>query len=228
MSLSDVMESYQHASKEAAEHLIAILMPRIRSIVNECVGQDSATSTSFMTSGTTTASTVKMEYDLDDNAYEMAQISEGYMSRLCQLFDELMDPLRVHLAPSLADAVLIGIVGGTSKRLEVAIKKNKFTPLGALALDSDVRYFVNFVKERVDAEALTSSATLFKSCGPLARLSQITYLLNVDDLEDVLDLISSSKRTKNWDLSLNDAKAFLNLRSDFESRKVNELLQITE
>ena len=95
-------------------------------------------------------------------------------------------------------------------------------------MDSDVRYFVNFVKERVDAEALTSSATLFKSCGPLARLSQITYLLNVDDLEDVLDLISSSKRTKNWDLSLNDAKAFLNLRSDFESRKVNELLQITE
>lgn len=95
-------------------------------------------------------------------------------------------------------------------------------------MDSDVRFFINFVKERVDSEALTSSATLYKSCGPLARLTQITHLINVDDLEDVMDLISSSKRKKMWDLSLNDAKAFLNLRVDFEGRKVNELLQITD
>lgn len=41
----------------------------------------------------------------------------------CQLFDEMMDPLRVHLAPSLSDAVVVGVVGSTSKRLEAAIKK---------------------------------------------------------------------------------------------------------
>lgn len=81
-SLSGVMESYQNASKEASDHLTAILMPRIRSIVNECVGQDSATSTSFMTTGTVTTTSVKMNYNLDDAAYELAQISEGYMSRL--------------------------------------------------------------------------------------------------------------------------------------------------
>ena len=84
------------------------------------------------------------------------------------------------------------------------------------------------MKDRVDSEALTSSTTLYKSCGPLARLAQITLLMNVDDLEDVLDLISTSKRKKMWDLSLNDAKAFLNLRVDFEGRKVNELLQIAD
>lgn len=95
-------------------------------------------------------------------------------------------------------------------------------------MDSDIRFFVNFVKERVDSESLTSNATLYKACSPLARLTQITHLLNVDDVEDVLDLISSSKRKKMWDLSLNDAKAFLNLRVDFEGRKVNELLQITD
>ena len=50
--------------------------------------------------------------------------------------------------------------------------------------------------------------------------------MNVDDLEDVLDLITTSKRKKMWDMSLNDAKAFLNLRVDFEGRKVNELLKI--
>jgi len=91
-----------------------------------------------------------------------------------------------------------------------------------------LRYFVNFVKERIESEALTSSTNLYKACNPLARLVQVMHLMNVDDLEDVLDLISSSKRKNMWDLSLNDAKAFLNLRVDFESRKVNELLHMSE
>jgi hypothetical protein len=42
---------------------------------------------------------------------------------------------------------------------------------------------------------------------PLNRLLQIAKLLNVDDLEDVVDLIGSSKRKGNWDLKLDDAKA---------------------
>jgi hypothetical protein len=87
---------------------------------------------------------------------------------------------------------------------------------------------MNFVKDRVDSEALLSSTTLYKACNPLSRLAQISHLMNVDDLDDVLDLISSSKRKNMWDLSLNDAKAFLSLRIDFESRKVNELLHISE
>ena len=41
----------------------------------------------------------------------------------CQLLDELFEPLRLHLAPPLSDAVFLGIVGGASKRLEAAIKR---------------------------------------------------------------------------------------------------------
>lgn len=97
-----------------------------------------------------------------------------------------------------------------------------------MALDSDIRYFINFVKERVDAQVLTSNTSLYKSCNPLARLAQISLLMNVDDLDDVLDLITSSKRKKMWDLTLGDCKTFLTLRVDFETRKVNELLQMSD
>lgn len=84
------------------------------------------------------------------------------------------------------------------------------------------------MKDKFDSSELTSNMSLFKACNPLSRLSQISLLMNVDDLEDVLDLISSSKRKQMWDISLSDAKAFLNLRVDFEGRKVNELLQIKD
>jgi hypothetical protein len=49
--------------------------------------------------------------------------------------------------------------------------------------------------------------------------------MNVDDIEDVVDLISASRSKGGWDLSLNDAKAFLCLRSDFDSSKVHELMK---
>jgi len=59
---------------------------------------------------------------------------------------------------------------------------------------------------------------------PLSRLLQIAKLMNLDDLEDVLDLISSSKRKGNWDLRLEDSKAFLSLRTEFEADLVEQLL----
>jgi len=230
-SIANVTESFQRTSNDVVENLIASLMPRIRSMVNETVGQEGGAGQSIsnvMGGGVATNNAVRMNYHLDDDAYEMLQISESYITRLCFYIDELVSPLRSYLAPRLSDDLLVGLLGGASKRLEAAIKRGQFTALGALALDSDIRFFINFAKERFDSPDLSSTATLYKACGPLARLAQIALLMNVDDLEDVLDLITTSKRKKMWDLSLNDAKAFLNLRVDFEGRKVNELLKIDD
>lgn len=57
---------------------------------------------------------------------------------------------------------------------------------------------------------------------------QIAKLMNLDDLEDVLDLISSSKRKGNWDLKMEDSKAYLSLRVEFEPSLVEELLGAVE
>jgi hypothetical protein len=91
-----------------------------------------------------------------------------------------------------------------------------------------MRDLLNYAKERLDSSELNSNVAVCRACTPLARLLQIAKLLNVDDLDDVLDLISSSKRKGNWDLKIEDAKAFLNLRVEFEAAKVNELLRITD
>jgi hypothetical protein len=57
---------------------------------------------------------------------------------------------------------------------------------------------------------------------------QIAKLLSVDDLDDVLDLISGAKRKGNWDLKLDDAKAFLSLRVEFDGTKIDELLRLPD
>ena len=91
-----------------------------------------------------------------------------------------------------------------------------------------MRDLLSFTKERLDSPELKSNVALYRACVPLARLIQISRLVNVDDLEDVLDLISSSKRKGNWDLKLEDAKAYLSLRREFAGDKVNELLRIDD
>ena len=235
--LKGVVESFTQASGRSMEQLISTLLPQVRQIVGDAVGQDggggtSATASNFLGSpvlagGATIAPTV-LNYELDDESFEMSQISEGFVVRMCSRLDELIDPLRVHLVPKLSDDLLVGILGGMAKRMEAAIRKSKFTPLGAISLDSDVRYIMNFAKDRIDSPQLKSNVTLCKICPPLARLNQIALLMNVDDLEDVLDLISVSKRKGVWDLKLDEAKTLLSLRVDFEGEKVNDLLQMDD
>ena len=91
-----------------------------------------------------------------------------------------------------------------------------------------MRDLLNYAKERLDSNELHSNVALCRACTPLARLSQISKLLNVDDLDDVLDLISSSKRKNNWDLKLDDTKSFLKLRVEFEPSKINSLLKVPD
>eukprot|EP00540_Astrosyne_radiata_P023044 CAMPEP_0116823062 /NCGR_PEP_ID=MMETSP0418-20121206/628_1 /TAXON_ID=1158023 /ORGANISM="Astrosyne radiata, Strain 13vi08-1A" /LENGTH=344 /DNA_ID=CAMNT_0004451271 /DNA_START=224 /DNA_END=1258 /DNA_ORIENTATION=+ len=227
-NLTPINESFLSASDSAVENLVGTLKPRVRSLVADAVGSESSTSTSFMTSASKDRTTVRMNYDLNDADFKLLQLSEGYMARLCASLEELMHPLRMNLSPRLSDTMVLGVLGTAAKRLEGSIRRCQFTALGALSLDSDMRELLGFAKESVDSPELNSNMAIYRACTPIARLMQISRLLNVDDLEDVVDLISSSKRKGNWDLKLEDAKTFLGLRKEFEGRKVNELLRIDD
>ena len=170
----------------------------------------------------------RMNYNLNDEKYNLLQLSEGYMPRLTGALDDLLDPIRLALAPRLWDKLLLDVMGTVSKRLEASFRKCEVTSLGALALDADVRDLVTFTKERLIANEYASNVAVTQACPPLGRIVQIAKLVNVDDLDDVLDLISSSRRKNNWDLKLDDTKTFLSLRVEFEAKRVNELLRLPE
>jgi hypothetical protein len=228
-NLTPIQDSFKVAATDIVENLVDILRPRVRSLVSDAVGSEASTGASFMTSSVgKDRTTVRMNYNLDDAGFQMSQISEGYMSRLCLNLQDMMRPLKAHLTPRLADSLVLGVLGTVAKRLEGSLRRCQFTALGALSLDSDMRDLLAFAKDFVSSEEYSNTMTLYRACTPLARLLQIAKLLNVDDLEDVVDLISSSKRKGNWDLKLEDAKAYLSLRVEFEGRKVNELLSIEE
>jgi conserved oligomeric Golgi complex subunit 4 len=226
--LSPVADQMQAASDAAIESLESVLRPRIRSIVGDAVGSEaSPASSAFMIGAATVGDRHRdtrhgMNYKLDEEAYNLLQLSEGYVARLCTLMDEMLLPLQRFLAPRLWDKLLLGVVSTAGKRLDAALRKCQFTALGGLALDADMRDLLHYTKERL--HAADSNPAIFKACPTLSRLLQVGQLLSVDDLEDVTDLIHSSKRKGLWDLKMDDVKAFLSARVEFDAAKVDELL----
>lgn len=147
----------------------------------------------------------------------------NYRFRLAA-FDEILDPLRLHLSPGVSDYLLLNVIGGASKRIEAAIKRCRFTYLGSLSLDADIREFVGYTKARLASPSFSSTKGLYAVCLPLARLSQISLLMTVTDLDDVTDIMRRAKGQ--WHLKADDSKTFLTLRVDFEAKKVSELLRL--
>jgi hypothetical protein len=73
------------ASSNAMDSLVSILKPRIRAIVSDAVGGDGSSAAGFSVMGTGKATdrhTVRMNYKLNEEAYQLLEVSEGYISRL--------------------------------------------------------------------------------------------------------------------------------------------------
>jgi conserved oligomeric Golgi complex subunit 4 len=242
-ALGPVADSFLISSNATIEALETILKPRIRSIVGDAVGSnDTSTFMGAVTTTTLGGSTkshfggdhgrsdmMRMNYNLDEEAYNLLQLSEGYVSRLCTLLDELLGPLRKHLAPRLWDTLLLQVMGTVCKRLETSLRKCEYTALGGLTLDSDMRDLLSYTKDHLHSPDYNSNnVAILKACPALSKLLQIAKLLSVDELEDVSDLIASFKRKGNWDLKSDDTKAFLYLRVEFDATRVNEVLRLPD
>jgi hypothetical protein len=136
-SLGPVADSFLAASDGAVDSLLSVLTTRVRSIVNDAVGSEgSAASASFMGSSVMGSHaipqmTVRMNYNLDDDAYQLLQLSEGFMARMCASLDELIQPLRIHLAPRLSDVMVLGLISLAAKRIESALRRVRYRQLGA-------------------------------------------------------------------------------------------------
>jgi hypothetical protein len=88
--LSGIIESFSQALVRSIEELIATLLPCVRQIVNDSVGQDSSSlgaasnflGTPVLAVGNATTAKVILDYNLDDAAFELSQISEGYIGQM--------------------------------------------------------------------------------------------------------------------------------------------------
>lgn len=180
--IKGLQQRYRSSLKYGLDQLFnQLVRPRLRTLLSDCYKD--------------------VSYTLDEESYAEAEYADTVRKRFIKAWDALMDPYREPFTSSNYSAVFTLSVGVLARLWESQIRSMRFTELGALRLDREIRSVTAYLNNAQD----TAIGTVRDS---FARLQQIGALLSVETAEDAQELSSSTT----WKLSQQDTNAFLALR----------------
>jgi len=201
--LSSTAQRFAQAKDEAIGSLASHLRPKLRTLVGDLLDEKAGGFVGF---------------DLNDDEYERARSNpEAWAMRLLRSLDELVEPFLCDqvLSSNNTQALLLKVGEFVGKRLETGLRRHRFSALGALLLDKDVRCIVTWFAARAGRSVKTEC---------FERLGQFVGLLNSDGVEDAAEAWSEAlERGQEWRLSGDEARKVLALRGDFDRGAIDQL-----
>ncbi|KAJ3129812.1 hypothetical protein HK098_008046 [Nowakowskiella sp. JEL0407] len=141
--------------------------------------------------------------------------SRLFLKRFSSGFEKLVDVYQNTFTESNYNQLIGYVIDQLAKDWERWIIQNlKFTPLGALRLEKDIRTITSYITTKT-AYLLTREKFI--------KLNQICGLLNLDCVEDVFEFVgvaSGLSAGGGWRLTGNEVKKVLRLRIDFGAEEV--------
>lgn len=117
------------------------------------------------------------------------------------------------LTPALAHAVLTKVATYVAKQLEPRIRRKRVNQLGGLQFDSDMRALASFFAVRSGRRIRAR----------FARLLQMAQLLTLETPAEVLEYWGPNAGVVPWELSAEEVRSTLALRTDFSPQDVMRL-----
>jgi len=142
-----------------------------------------------------------VSYNLDQDAYTAAEYNDVVRKRFIRQWTTLLDGFKDILAPSNFHGFFLLTVEVLTRHWEKHILGLRFSELGAIRFDRDLRTISGYLSSQVE---LGDAREKFQ------RLQQISTLLNLDEEEDPDEFYSGSGIV--WRLSANDARTVVGLR----------------
>lgn len=155
-----------------------------------------------------------VSYELTDQAFTMNEANDPFAHQFVVVVRETVRVLQPSLSPSNCTAFIEGLGGATAEILEQWFHSRhvRFTALGALQFDKDLRVISGFFNELADCRAR------------FAVLTQIAMVLSVDGPSDVQDFFGRRARGGvEWKLSAAQVKEILSRRTEFNDAAINAL-----
>ncbi|BGP38454.1 Golgi transport complex subunit 4 [Rhodotorula kratochvilovae] len=126
-----------------------------------------------------------VSYKLDDDAYNEAEYRDDVRKRFVKSWDALLSGYRDSLTEANFNLFFSTAVNVLVRPWESMIRGMKFTELGALRLDRDIRTILSYLS----SQASFASGSLRES---FSRLQQIATLLTLDSPEEAEEVLSAS------------------------------------
>ncbi|GBF96968.1 hypothetical protein Rsub_09048 [Raphidocelis subcapitata] len=175
---------FRALATRALESLADALLPRLRAVLDE-VGSAS--------------------YTLGDADYAAGDADDGWPARLLAALDLQLRWLQPRLTPGAWEGLFHSLLDKLLARLEVLIGRKRFSQLGGLQLDRDVRALV----------AATGAMTARTVRDKFARLTQMATVLSLESVQEFLDYWGDDTGHITWRLTPAEVRAVLAQREDF-------------
>ncbi|KAG2598009.1 conserved oligomeric Golgi complex subunit 4-like [Panicum virgatum] len=190
--LGDISASFKKILHSGMEHLVASVAPRIRPVLD-------------------TVATVS--YELDDAEYGENEVNDPWVQKLILAVNTNVAWLQPVMTSNNYDSFVHLIIDFIVKRLEVIMMQKRFSQLGGLQLDKEVRSLINHFSEMSQRPVRDK----------FSRLSQMSTILNFERVSEILDFWGDNAGHLTWLLTPAEVRRVLGLRIDFRPEAIAAL-----
>ncbi|KAL5213392.1 hypothetical protein ABZP36_024239 [Zizania latifolia] len=190
--LGEISASFKKILHSGLEHLVASMAPRVRPVLD-------------------TVATVS--YELDDAEYGENEVNDPWVQKLLLAVNTNVAWLQPVMTSNNYDSFVHLIIDFIVKRLEVIMMQKRFSQLGGLQLDKEVRSLINHFSEMSQRPVRDK----------FSRLSQMSTILNFERVSEILDFWGDNAGHLTWLLTPAEVRRVLGLRIDFRPEAIAAL-----
>lgn len=190
--LNETSNGFKKALNIGLEQLVASVTPRIRPVLD-------------------TVATIS--YELSESEYADNEVNDPWVQRLLHAVETNVAWLQPLMTANNYDSLVHLVIDFVVKRLEVIMMQKRFSQLGGLQLDRDIRALVSYF----------SNMTQRTVRDKFARLTQMATILNLEKVSEILDFWGENSGPMTWRLTPAEVRRVLSLRVDFKSEAVAAL-----
>jgi hypothetical protein len=154
-----------------------------------------------------------VSYELDDAEYGENEVNDPWVQKLLLAVDTNVAWLQPMMTSNNYDSFVHLIIDFIVKRLEVIMMQKRFSQLGGLQLDKDVRSLINHFSEMSQRPVRDK----------FSRLSQMSTILNFERVSEILDFWGDNAGHLTWLLTPAEVRRVLGLRIDFRPEAISAL-----
>ncbi|RWW48135.1 hypothetical protein BHE74_00045813 [Ensete ventricosum] len=190
--LGDINIAFKQVLQSGLEQLVSTVSPRIRPILD-------------------TVATIS--YELDDPEYAENEMNDPWVQKLLHGVETNILWLQPLMTSNNYDSFVHLVIDFIVKRLEVIMMQKRFSQLGGLQLDKEVRALINHFSEMSQRPVRDK----------FARLSQMSTILNFEKVSEILDFWGENAGHVTWLLTPSEVRRVLGLRIDFKPEAIAAL-----
>ena len=152
-------------------------------------------------------------HEINEEGYADSEANDPFVQNLIINLDGLLTSFKRSLTPKNYDALVNILVVEVTLQLEKAVFKSKFSRLGGLLFDREVRSLV----------AYFTNVTTWSIRDKFSRLTQMATILNLESLSEVADLCDIDVTSTGTKLTSAEVRQVLMLRADFKPEEIKRI-----